>query len=168
MHISDLDQIEVKPIGNLCCNCAFCRREFRGEGHYCMLRAAVKNDERFLSYIPCIWTTSCKCFSSQEPFMKMMNIKHYEEFEMLRTLGTFASLPDDVVIMRANWFLDQEDASDKQCNYAIYLAELNNITIPLKIEGHGYFMTINAVNDKKILRNWILSKIKDRVKTSML
>ena len=98
----------------------------------------------------------------------MMNIKQYEEFEMLRTLGKFAGLPDDVIIMRANWFLDQQDASVKQCNYASYLAELNNVTIPLKIEGHGYFITIKAVNDKKILRNWILSKIKDRVKTSML
>lgn len=170
MQLSQLDRVELKPVGKMCCNCAFCGKRFMVDDYYCLLADRIyKILVRYPpSCISCIYNTTCGMFSPKEEFAKMFEVEELEEFEMLKTFGKFSGIPDEVLKIRANWFLDQNDATDKQVDYVEYLVEANNRIPPLKIGGNINLVTVNQIHDKKILREWIGSQVESRIKANMI
>jgi len=157
--------LHVEPQGDICYNCDFCRKEFRGENYYCALKKGLSHlvdlDER-LTYefeVGCIFTTSCQYFTRTSAMEALMNEESLEKFEIMKSLGKFDGVPDLILVMRRNWFVDKHDATQKQLEYSRYLAEKNGLVLPAKIDGSGYCCQITRCEDQGILRSWIGSVI---------
>lgn len=136
--------------------------------HYCILKDSIM---KILcgsptSLIDCIFTTTCGMFTSRDDLAKMLEVEELEEFEMLKTLGKFSSIPEEIVKMRSNFFSDKHDATSKQIQYMRYLATSNRVVPPLKLGSHEY--DIDPVSDKSMLRSWISDEVSKQVKSAMI
>jgi hypothetical protein len=105
-------------------------------------------------------------FTSRDDLAKMLEVEELEEFEMLKTLGKFNSIPKDIIKMRSNFFSDKHDATSKQIQYMKYLATSNQVIPPLKLGSHE--LDIDPVSDKSILRSWISFETSRRLKSAMI
>ncbi len=137
------------------------------DDHYCSLKDSIM---KILcgspsSMIDCIFTTTCDMFTSRDDLAKMLKVEELEEFEMLKTLGKFSSIPEEIVKMRSNFFSDKHDATSKQIQYMRYLATSNKNVPPLKIGSNARIM---LVDDKAILRSWISDEISKKLKSAMM
>ncbi len=164
-----LDRFTVKPLGKVCCNCGFCRKSFMSDDYYCRLQRLIS--EILLEYdysdISCIYTTACGMFSSREDLERMLEVEDHEEFEILKTLGKFNSIPEEIVKMRENFFIEKGDASAKQVSYVSYLATANKDIPPLKISSSA-MPVVEPVNDKDALRLWIGSEVSKQMRDAMM
>ena len=106
-------------------------------------------------------------FTSREEFARMVEVEELEEFEMLKTLGKFSSIPEEIVKMRINFFSDKHDATSKQIQYMRYLATSNRAIPPLKL-GSSHECDIDPVSDKSILRSWISLEVSRNLKSAMI
>ena len=106
-------------------------------------------------------------FTSRDDLAKMLEVEELEEFEMLKTLGKFSSIPEEIVKMRSNFFADKHDATSKQIQYMRYLATNNRVVPPLKL-GSSHACDIDPVSDKSMLRSWISLEVSRQVKSAMI
>jgi len=169
MQLSQLDRFELQPVGKLCCNCAFCDKRFMANEHYCRLKDSVMKilcESPYYSTIDCIYNTTCGMFTSRDDLAKMLEVEELEEFEMLKTLGKFNSVPEEIVKMRSNFFSDKHDATSKQIQYMRHLAASNQAVPPLKLGRHE--RDIDLVIDKSMLRSWISLEVSRQVKSTMI
>ena len=169
MQLSQLNRFEMKPIGKLCCCCAFCEKRFMTNDHYCSLTDSIMKiiGRSPSSLIDCIFTTTCDMFTSRDDLAKMLEVEELEEFEMLKTLGKFSSIPEEIVKMRSNFFSDKHDATSKQIQYMRYLATSNRVVPPLKL-GSSHECDIDSVSDKSMLRSWISFEVSKQMKSAMI
>lgn len=171
----DIETYELEPQGPVCCNCAFCRRRFveeNGHGYYCELHrrlVALSGFEYSYQFgILCIYTTSCKHFTSQTALEELDAEDSLEKIEIMQSLGKFEKIPPIIVEMRKNWFLDRGDATQNQFEYSAYLSRKHKRFVPAKIDGHEYgCIRITRCADKQILRSWI-GKLMPSLKTQMM
>ena len=96
-----------------------------------------------------------------------VEVEELEEFEMLKTLGKFSSIPEEIVKMRSNFFSDKYDATSKQIQYMRYLATSNRVIPPLKL-GSSHECDIDPVSDKSMLRSWISLEVSRNLKSAMM
>ena len=139
------------------------------DGHYCGLKDSIM---KILcgsppSLIDCIFTTTCDMFTSRDDLAKMLEVEELEEFEMLKTLGKFNSIPEEIIKMRSNFFSDKHDATSKQIQYMRYLATNNRVVPPLKL-GSSHECDIDPVSDKSMLRSWISLEVSRQLKSAMI
>lgn len=139
------------------------------DGHYCGLKDSIM---KILcgspsSLIDCIFTTTCDMFTSRDDLAKMLEVEELEEFEMLKTLGKFNSIPEEIVKMRSNFFSDKHDATSKQIQYMRYLATSNRVVPPLKL-GSSHECDIDPVSDRSMLRSWISLEVSRHLKSAMI
>lgn len=169
MQRSCLARFTIKPLGKLCCNCGFCKKRFMTDDYYCRLQSFISAMlcEVDFSDISCIYTTACSMFSPREDLERMLEVEDYEEFEILRTLGKFNSIPGEIVKMRENFFIDKDDASAKQVDYVRYLTNANKDIPPLKISSSA-MPVVELVNDKAALRLWIGSEVSKQMRDAMM
>lgn len=168
MRLSQLDRFELKPVGKLCYYCAFCKKQFMTDYHYCSLKDSIM---KILcgdppSLIDCIFNTTCDMFTSRDDLAKMLEVEEFEEFEMLKTLGKFNSIPEEIIKMRSNFFTDKHDATSKQIQYMRYLATSNRVVPPLKLGSNE--CDIDSVSDKSMLRTWISLEVSRQLKSAMI
>ena len=168
MKLSQLDRFHLEPAGKLCCHCAFCDKHFRDDEYYCCLKDAISKilNESPASWISCIFNTTCDMFTSREEFAKMVEVEEHEKFKILNTLGKFNGIPDEILKMRDNFFVDKHDATSKQINYMQYLATINRAVPPLKLGSRE--CDIDPVSDKSMLRSWISDEVSKQMKSSMM
>lgn len=168
MKLSQLDRFNLEPAGKICCNCAFCDKYFRTGDHYCGLRDVISKilNKSPASRISCIFNTTCDLFTSKEEFARMVEVEEYEKFKILNALGKFNSIPEEILKMRENFFVDKHDATSKQINYMQHLATSNQSIPPLKLVSHE--CDIDPVSDKTMLRLWISDEVSKQVKSSMM
>lgn len=170
----DIETYELKPQGPLCCNCAFCQRRFMGnDGYCCELRRKLVglSGLEYSEYqvdISNIYTTSCKCFTSQANLKALEAEDSLEKLEIMQSLGKFERVPAIIIEMRKNWFLDRGDATYKQFEYSAYLSRKHKRFVPAKIDGYGYGrLKISRCADKQIMRSWI-GELMPSLKTQMM
>lgn len=139
------------------------------DDHYCSLKDSIMKIlcESPSSLIDCIFTTTCGMFTSRDDLAKMLEVEELEEFEMLKTLGKFSSIPEEIVKMRSNFFSDKHDAASKQIQYMRHLATSNRVVPPLKL-GSSHECNIDPVSDKSMLRSWICLEASRRLKSAMI
>ena len=138
------------------------------DGYYCSLKDSIM---KILcgnpsSLIDCIFNTTCDMFTSRDDLAKMLEVEELEEFEMLKTLGKFNSIPEEIIKMRSNFFADKHDATSKQIQYMRYLATSNRVVPPLKLGSHE--CDIDPVSDKSMLRTWISLEVSRQLKSAMI
>ena len=169
MKLSQLDRFNLEPAVKICCNCAFCDKYFRTGDHYCSLRDAISKILNIApaSRISSIFNTTCDMFTSRDDLAKMLEVEKLEEFEMLKTLGKFSSIPEEIVKMRSNFFSDKHDATSKQIQYMRYLATSNLVVPPLKL-GSSHECDIDHISDKSMMRSWISLEVSRRLKSAMI
>lgn len=139
------------------------------DGYYCSLKDSIM---KILcgnpsSLIDCIFNTTCDMFTSRDDLAKMLEVEELEEFEMLKTLGKFNSIPEEIIKMRSNFFADKHDATSKQIQYMRYLATSNRVVPPLKL-GSSHECDIDPVSDKSMLRTWISLEVSRQLKSAMI
>ena len=169
MKLSQLDRFNIEPAGKICCHCAFCYKYFRTGDHYCSLRDAISEilDIAPASRIVSIFNTICDMFTSREEFARMVEVEEHEKFKILNALGKFNGIPDEILKMRDNFFVDKNDATSKQINYMRHLAISNQAIPPLKL-GSSHECDIDPVSDKSMLRSWISLEVSRHLKSAMI
>ena len=138
------------------------------DDHYCRLEDSIMKIlcGSSSSLIDCIFNTTCDMFTPKDDLAKMLEVEELEEFEMLKTLGKFNSIPEEIIKMRINFFSDKHDATSKQIKYMRYLATSNRVVPPLKLGSHEY--DIDLVSDKSMLRSWISLEVSKQLKSAMI
>ena len=137
--------------------------------YYCRLQRSILEilRDHDISYISCIYTTTCSMFSPREDLERMLEVEDHEEFEILKTLGKFNSIPREIVKMRENFFDDKDDASTKQLSYVSHLTTVSKDIPPLKISS-SIMPVVEVVNDKAALRLWIGSEVSKQMRDAMM
>ena len=107
-------------------------------------------------------------FSPKEDLRRMLEVEEHEEFEILKTLGKFNSIPGEIVNMRENFFIDKDDASAKQVDYARHLVTVSKDIPPLKIFSSYAMFVVEPVNDKAALRLWIGNEVSKQMRDAMI
>lgn len=158
----------ILPKGRICCNCTFCKNLYRAGIYICSLRRAASSFGRSPNReneIGCIYTTSCQYFIDvkRNSLKDLLTTTELEEVEVFKSLGKFQDIPEDIIEMRRNFFLDQNDATEKQRKYSRELAITEDLCLPMKISLDkkvlNHCVEFEIVNDKRILRQWISEAI---------
>lgn len=165
MENNGIGTMHIIDVPNACKNCAFCHNVFRSCDTICLLREEhIKYfDVPMSAIIPNENCWTCSLFTDFNELQACKNIKNIEEFNVLRDLGKFSSMPDLVVNMVYNFFVSDGTASNKQLTYENTIACALKIVPPMMIDLDTFDcgnLDIRLADNKKIVWKWTNEHVK--------
>ena len=173
MEKNDIWNMRIIDMPNACKNCAFCHNVFRSYDTICLLRDECKKyiDISMPVVIPDKNCWTCSLFTDFNELQACKNIKNIEEFNVLRDLGKFSSMPEIVVNMVYNFFVSDGTASNEQLTYENTIACALKTVPPMMIDLDTFDcgnLDIRLVDNKKIVWKWTNEHAEDFKKMRQL